>query len=270
MFHRIFLTFITGIFCSFTLSAHAETLPTPELSGKVIHIMPMGDSLTWGLGVAGGYRELLEKKLSDAGVRFEFVGKVNNTEKGETTLQDKRCEGYSGFVINQGQPGGSGVGKGAGCGYGGLYDVLVSRKSLEAPVEVDVVLLLIGTNDVSFNAPDTNGSALDRLKGLLHFIQEKQPKAQIFLATLPPIHAKVSRKTEGVKAYNAALLDPANGLAALPRVTVVDLYAAFLKSDGTVNGDYYPKNDAIHPNKAGYDAMAGVWFASLTKYLPPK
>jgi lysophospholipase L1-like esterase len=264
---RWLLALFAGFFCHFDFSLQAET---PKSSGQVIRILPMGDSLTWGLGVAGGYRELLEKRLTESGVTFSFVGKVNSTEKGPTTLQDKHCEGYPGFVINQGQPRGSGVGKGAGCGYGGLFDILVSRKSLEAPVEADVVLLLIGTNDVAFNAPDTNGSAVDRLKGLLQYILDKQPKAQIFLATLPPIHAKASRKTEGVKAYNAALLDPANGFTALPRVTLVDLSAAFLKPDGTVNGDYYPPNDAIHPNKAGYDAMAEVWFGQLSKYLSLK
>jgi lysophospholipase L1-like esterase len=240
----------------------------PTASAKApLRIMPMGDSITWGMGVPGGYRELLEKKLIDAGVPFQFVGTINNTDKGETSLRDKHCEAYSGFVINQGQPGGSGVGTGAGFGYGGLYDMLVSRKALDTPNSVDVVLLLIGTNDVSFNADNTQGTPLDRLKGLIRFIQEKQPDATVLVSTLPPIHSRPSPKTERLHAYNAALHDPAIGLATLSGITLVDLHAAFLKPDGTINADYYPPNDAIHPSKAGYDAIAEVWFSALQKSL---
>jgi lysophospholipase L1-like esterase len=245
---------LSGILFISAISTHAAA---------PLRIMPMGDSLTFGLGVAGGYRERLEFLLKSSGQPFSFVGKVNTTDKGETSLLDKHCEGYSGFVINQGQPGGSGVGKGSGFGYGGLYDVLVAKRSLDAPDSVDVVLLLIGTNDVSFNAASTPTSAPERLKGLIQFIQQKQPKARIFVSSLLPIRAKPSRKTEGVTAFNTALRLPATGIITLPRVTLVDLYAAFLLPDGSVNAAYYPPNDAIHPSKAGYDRMADTWFAAL-------
>jgi lysophospholipase L1-like esterase len=259
------LRYFTALFMISFLSLDAQTsspVPTPPTAAP-IQIMPMGASIVWGLGVAGGFRERLEFLLHEKGIAFEFVGKINNTEKGTTTLQDKHCEGYSGHVINQGQPGGSGVGKGGNFGWGGLYDKLVEKKSLESPVKVDYVLLLIGTNDISFNVSDANGNILDRLKGLLKFIHEKQPSAHVIVSTLTPMTGKPNRKTEGILAYNTSLLDAATGVSTLPNTSTVDMYAAFLRPDGTVNKDYFGPKDAVHPNKAGYDHMADVWFAAL-------
>ena len=63
-----------------------------------VKILPLGDSHTYGMvssmadREAGGYRLYLDKKLKEAGLSFDMVGRLRN---GPTSF-DRDHEGYSG------------------------------------------------------------------------------------------------------------------------------------------------------------------------------
>ena len=59
--------------------------------------MPLGDSITHGSNVPGGYRIDLEDDLLAAGASFDFVGSLTN---GPAQLADREHEGHSGWRIH--------------------------------------------------------------------------------------------------------------------------------------------------------------------------
>ena len=61
-------------------------------------IMPLGDSITDGFGIPGGYRIDLEDDLLGSGLTPNFVGSLQN---GPTQLADKQHEGHSGWRIDE-------------------------------------------------------------------------------------------------------------------------------------------------------------------------
>lgn len=58
-----------------------------------VRVMPLGDSITEGTQVPGGYRIGLWQRLSAAGYRVDFVGTQFN---GPATLGDHDHEGHPG------------------------------------------------------------------------------------------------------------------------------------------------------------------------------
>src|SRR5690606_20101241 len=63
-----------------------------------VRIMPLGDSITDGLTVPGGYRIDLWQKLVADGYTIDFVGSQSN---GPASLGDRDHEGHSGWRIDQ-------------------------------------------------------------------------------------------------------------------------------------------------------------------------
>src|ERR1700754_4804927 len=63
-----------------------------------VRIMPLGDSITDGLTVPGGYRISLWPKLNTTTTKIDFVGSLSN---GPSQLGDHDHEGHSGWRIDQ-------------------------------------------------------------------------------------------------------------------------------------------------------------------------
>jgi lysophospholipase L1-like esterase len=110
---------------------------------------------------------------------------------------------------------------------------------------------MVGSNDVTLDYQMDGAEA--RLDSLV---------SEIF-ALLPQVHlvlAELTGLTDGVKdlralSYNEKVRSVALAhLAAGEHVTVVDMHAAVPLSDMA---------DEIHPNDAGYQKMAAVWFDVL-------
>src|SRR5689334_14209982 len=96
---------------------------------KVRKIMPLGDSITLGVGEPtghpyAGYRLPLWKLLGAAGHAFDFVG---SARCGPPNLPDKDHEGHPGWTIAQ------------------LEELLPQSLPHYRP---DLILLVIGTNDL--------------------------------------------------------------------------------------------------------------------------
>src|ERR1044071_9308487 len=72
--------------------------PAAAESNGGVPVMPLGDSITEGTQVPGGYRIGLWQRLSAAGYRVDFVGSQFN---GPAGLGDHDHEGHPGWRIDQ-------------------------------------------------------------------------------------------------------------------------------------------------------------------------
>src|SRR5690242_18073375 len=90
-----------GALVAFLLVAGAVTgagrAAYAESNGGV-RVMPLGDSITDGLTVPGGYRIGLWQRFTNDRYRVDFVGSLSN---GPGTLGDHDHEGHSGWRIDQ-------------------------------------------------------------------------------------------------------------------------------------------------------------------------
>ncbi|WP_432969147.1 cellulose binding domain-containing protein [Dactylosporangium sp. CA-233914] len=189
-----------------------------------VRIMPLGDSLTEGLSVAGGYRIDLWSKLVAGGYKVDFVGSMSN---GPSTLGDHDHEGHSGWTIAQ-----------IDANVGTWLPTYTPR----------TILLHIGTNDIYGSDP---AGAPARLGTLLDHITTLAPNAEVFVAQIIP----VSCCDATVRTYNAAI----PGLVqtrvnAGKHLHLVDMYSALSTADLL---------DGIHPGTIGYGKMATVWYNAL-------
>jgi acyl-CoA thioesterase-1 len=136
-------------------------------------IMALGDSLTFGNNdinypngdIPGGFRKALGSLLTNGAFPFDFVGTLaTNAAPG----MDPDHEGHPGFRTDQ---------------------ILTSVPAwLEA--KPDVVLLMIGSNDVIQGVPVATAAAnLDSLIGL---ILATDPNRRLYVSTIPPISGTVS------------------------------------------------------------------------------
>jgi lysophospholipase L1-like esterase len=189
-----------------------------------VRVMPLGDSITDGYNVPGGYRIGLWQRLAAGGYTVDFVGSGSN---GPATLGDHDHEGHSGWRIDQ------------------LEANIVGWLNASDP---RTVLLHIGTNDMNQNYDIANAPA--RLSTLIDHIEGLRPGAELFVAQITPESDPTLEAR--VEAYNAALPGVVAGKG--PHVHLVDMHAALSTADLA---------DGVHPTAAGYDKMAAVWYNAL-------
>src|SRR5438045_11749 len=137
-------------------------------------VLPLGDSLTFGVGSAGaggGYRVPLFRRALGAKQSLTFVGsQANGPDTVDGVAFPRGHEGYRGYSI---EPGG---------GREGLSTVVAKIVTAAQP---HVVLLLAGTNDVGATIIDPP-HAPDRLAALIDRVVEAAPAALILVAQIPP------------------------------------------------------------------------------------
>jgi lysophospholipase L1-like esterase len=192
-----------------------------------VKVMPLGDSITDGLTVPGGYRIGLWQRFTANGYKVDFVGSLSN---GPASLGDHDHEGHSGWRIDQ------------------IDANIVGWLGTYQP---HTVLLHIGTNDIlqNFNV----STAPNRLSALIDHITNTLPSAEVFVAQIIPL-ANASQNA-GVRTFNAAIPSIVQSkVAAGKHVHLVDEYDALTAADLA---------DGIHPNAGGYDKMAAVWYNAL-------
>lgn len=228
----------------------------PKPAPAQTRIMPLGDSITWGFNIPGGYRDPLRAALAGDGFTFTFVGSQQaNATAALTSAAQAAHEGHNGYRIaditanlsaNDGKPDSNGGGW------------------LTGSMPPAAILLHIGTNDaLQQHETATMGG---RLTTLLDTIFAIRPDARVLVATIIPILDPT--KNAAVLAYNDAIeneIVPAQ--RALGRqVVLVDQYANFVDAGGAVIAARLPGGS--HPDQAGYNAMAATWAAALEVVLP--
>lgn len=214
------------------LAAHQAAGAPSNQPPAPVRILPLGDSITTGVGAAGGYRASLYARLVNAGYAVDFVG--TKTSNGAAGLPDSDHEGHNGFRMDQLNAG---------------LDLW-----LDADPDPDVVLLLIGTNDFAQNYDLAN--ATNRLENLIARVATARPYARILVSNLllrtddawteAAIQAQFNPYIPGIVTRQAALGR---------RVTFVDLRSLVGAADLL---------DGVHPNQSGYAKMAGGWFNAIT------
>lgn len=198
----------------------------------VCKILPLGDSITDGIGASGGYRVELFQHALDAGKNITFVGGSSNGPAmvgGQPFPQQH--EGHSGWTVEQ-------------------IDNIVPSPALE--VDPHIILLHIGTNDMY----QTPAGAADRLAKLIDEIVADNPEALLVVSTIIPFPGASNE----VSNYNAALEQVVN-----ERIDAGDFVLLVDQFTGFPTGEL---GDGVHPNAAGYARMAGVWWAAIEPYLP--
>ncbi|GMA16178.1 RICIN domain-containing protein [Deinococcus metallilatus] len=201
--------------------------PTSTPAPTPVRIMPLGDSITDGYNIPGGYRTGLFQKLSAAGLPFDFVGSLLN---GPAALPDRDHEGHSGWRIDE---------------------IAAQVNTWLDQQQPATTLLMIGTNDIIQNRDPAN--APKRLGALLDQMSARRPNMLILVATLPPLAEAGQNRWVGQ--YNAALPEVVRSRAAQgQKVTLVDVNAALNVADLA---------DGVHPNSTGYSKLANVWYQAL-------
>jgi len=201
-------------------------LASAESNGGV-RVMPLGDSITEGTQVPGGYRIGLWQRLNSNGYRVDFVGSQFN---GPASLGDHDHEGHPGWRIDQ------------------IDANIVGWLQSFTPHSV---LLHIGTNDVlqNFNL----STAPTRLSTLIDHITNTAPTAEVFVAQITPLSN--ANQDAAARTFNSAIPGIVQSkVNAGKHVHLVDMHSALTTADLT---------DGIHPTAGGYDKMAATWFTAL-------
>jgi lysophospholipase L1-like esterase len=209
------------------VGAVAQTGVASAESNGGVRVMPLGDSITEGTQVPGGYRIGLWQRLSGAGYRVDFVGTQFN---GPASLGDHDHQGHPGWRIDQ-------------------IDANITGWLRTANPRT--VLLHIGTNDILQNY--NVSSAPSRLSTLVDHITAAVPAADVFVATIIPLSS--AGQEAAARTFNAALPGIVQSkVNSGKRVHLVDMHAALTTADLI---------DGIHPTAGGYDKMAATWYAAL-------
>ena len=208
--------------------------PASPVPGQTrpLRIMPLGDSITWGYPDAantGGYRLPLYQLLTNASIAMDFVGTQVSLAPG---LPYPNHEGHSGFRIDQ-------------------IDDPFFLSWVNSVASPDIILLLIGTNDIGQNDDPTN--AIVRLDGLISHITTDCPNARLVVANLIPrsdinynneINTLFNPFVPGLIAQHAA-----NG----EQVYFWDLHSQIALAD----------TDGLHPTPSGYIKIGKQWFDAI-------
>lgn len=218
------------------------------------NIMPLGDSITMGWPVEGGYRDPLYNRLHAAGYAFSLVG--SSTENPTTTLASVgqiNHEGHGGYFIRGDLDPPPVVG---GTTYSGLYENLGDWIGPDK-ADPDVILLMVGTNDIYCDYQ--RATAPDRLSALINRIYECRSSVSLFVASITPMRDSV--KDAYAQTYNAAIPSILAGQRELGRdVHFVDMHSKVASSDLYTDG--------VHLAATGCDKMAEAWAGALMTLAP--
>jgi hypothetical protein len=210
--------------------------PCPT-NGDPCEVLPLGDSITFGLGGEsngnGGYRIDLFSRAVMAGKRLTFVGsQMNGPMTVAGMMFPSRHEGFSGYTIDQ---------------------IAARVPNPALAMGPHIILLHIGTNDMYMANP---GGAPQRLAALLDKIITNAPDALLVVARIIPLSSGMA----AVNTYNNAIPPLVQERAAAGKhIILVDQNTGFPTSE---------LGDGVHPNAAGYRRMAGVWYAAIGGLLP--
>lgn len=205
-------------------------------SGSIIHIMPLGDSIT---GSPGCWRSMLWNDLQDNDIDVDFVGSA--TPQGCESDYDMDHEGHGGILAVDLAKSGD----------------LVGWLDSSNP---DVVLMHLGTNDV-WGGGKPIQEVLDAFTTLVNQMRANNYQMVIMVAQIIPNGC--TGCAQPVIDFNAAIPAWAESLSTFKSpIVVVDQWTGFNTDTDTADG--------THPNVKGDRKMATVWLdAMLDLILEP-
>ncbi|MFC8225190.1 ricin-type beta-trefoil lectin domain protein [Streptomyces sp. NPDC057287] len=228
--HRLFAALSVTLAVT-TASLWGGTLPasgaerSPASSGQAeaaasaLRVMPLGDSITDGIGssTGNGYRGPLWDELAARGYALDFVG---TSRAG--SMADPDNEGHSGWRIDQ---------------IDSIANASLSR------YRPNVVTLMIGTNDLGQNYQVP--TAPDRLNSLIDRVVAAAPDATVLVAPL------IVSTNSTIEANRAWFNQQITGI-----VQAKQAAGKHVRQVGTGTLTAGDLADGLHPNDAGYRKMA--------------
>jgi lysophospholipase L1-like esterase len=242
------------------LGAMVSPLPADPIT-----IMPLGDSITVGVNstYGSGYRDPLYSDLTADNVSFQFIG---STTSGSTlTLSnagDAHHNGYGHYQIGDLDLNLTGNYQPASADSNAGGDWLSGTNA-----NPDIILLMVGTNDFL----QQNYANIDQnITNLVTDIHTDSPASKILIAGAIPIKGTGTDpygdagQTTGyyplVANYDNYIQNTL--VPSIPNTVYVDQRSNFLNSDGTLKFSLYSV-DGIHPDDAGYAAIAATWDSAI-------
>ncbi|MEU1122213.1 ricin-type beta-trefoil lectin domain protein [Streptomyces sp. NPDC005899] len=204
----------------------AGATPASAAPSTPLRVMPLGDSITWGVGssTGNGYRGPLWDELAADGHPLDFVG----TSRGGS-MSDPDNEGHNGYKIHQ---------------IAALADASLTR------YRPNVVTLEIGTNDLNEGYQVSTATA--RLRSLVDRITAAVPDATVLVASL--VVSTSGSEEQYRAAYNQAIPQIVGAAQAAGK------HVAYVDMSGLTAADLV---DALHPGDAGYRKMADAFHRGI-------
>jgi hypothetical protein len=231
------------------------TVASLSVSAEVV-IMPVGDSITKGSNSGAvpdqeafyvSYRQYLLDKLIDESYDVNFVGS-QDAGFGVAGFDDSEHEGHGGFHA-AGEPNGDNI-------LPNVQDWLIDQQNDGFPT--GIVLLHIGTNDISNDGEDAN-----EIEGILDEIEQYDPNTVVCLAR---IINRLDAKSQATTDFNESVQLMVDNRIDPPVVVDMENAAGIIYDFESNGGDM---NDDIHPFETGYEKMAEAWFnVCLQNVLP--
>ncbi len=228
LFEIALWSLISGISACGNSSSPSSSSSDSQVSlSACANIMPLGDSIT--LGVNGGYRNNLYTGLQQNNCGVSYVGTQYDPY---TRVDDKDHEGHAGATIG---------------------DIASSVNSWVAVTQPNIILLMIGTNDIDAFTTGNANQIGARHNALIDQLQAARPDAWIFVASIPPQTSKIVPPDNVDRAvltqqFNAVIsTNVAARVAAGQRVRFVDVNSVL------TTADLY---DGIHPTEAAHAKVA--------------
>ena len=230
-----------GIIIRFFAQKYVMTAVALLFSGALVaqvKIMPLGNSITMGRhGEPAGYRDDLSQMLVDEGVNFTMVGSKN-----DGTGFYPYHEGHSGYRADE------------------ILANLNYWLLLNPP---DIVLLHIGTNDISQG--ESNESTIIDIENILENIHNRDRNTVILFCNLIPRFDEYENRPQRTEELNEMIFN----LYIEKRAIGWDIHFVDQNSAIRQNPNWTAEwmDDYVHPNDAGYHAMAETFFDALLPLL---
>lgn len=200
-------------------------------------ILPLGDSITVGLGYDGGYRVELFRLAHSEGHDITFTGtqSPNGPMNVDGASFPRQHAGISGQTIDQ----------------------IAGRIPMpDLNGNPNIILVHAGTNDMYGNAPAT---AHERLGKMMDKLLKEAPDALLVFTTLVPLTFMNNAYADETMTFNSHVEGLVKERADKgAHIIFVDQFTGFMNSE---------LGDMIHPNKAGYDRMATKFYGAIKGYL---
>ena len=231
------------VFFSVLIFLSCAFLPPFQVDAQVtttVKIMPLGDSITFGLGpIPGdeGYRKNLYLSLENFGLNVNFVGSESNG-----TGFDNNHEGHIGWTADEIRD--------------NVFDWLSANPA-------DYILLHIGTNDITLGGQNA-AEIVTEVEGILDEVDRWETSSG---NSATVILARIILRTDNF-ARNQTTIQFDDALEAMvsARVAVESDNLVIVDMEHSLNYST-DLEDGIHPTAEGYNKMAAVWYNALLKLL---
>lgn len=223
-------------------SRGVAALRTAPQGADPTRLLFLGDSIT---GSPGCWRAQVWTALTDAGHDVDMVG-IRDTDE---------CGGVRNAAGELWDPAHAGI---AGATTAATY-VRIARDGLVRETEPDVVVLLIGTNDLWGRQPAS--AVLPQFQVLLDAIRADAPRAAVVVGTVLPLsesacsgcQAQIDAVNAGLPAWAAEATTPESP------VTLVAVHEGFDAERDTYDG--------AHPDAAGEAKLAAAFTPAIAAAL---